>query len=108
MNARKFCRAALLTSTLSLVGLPVLSAAQEAHPPHWAYEGKEGPKEWGNLDSSYAACAVGKTQSPIDIKGCNREYHASRGLRQENKPFIRRHPTLDLLRNLNNTAPQSE
>lgn len=29
MAARKFCRAALLTSTLSLVGLPVLRAAQE-------------------------------------------------------------------------------
>jgi carbonic anhydrase len=72
MNARQFCRAVLLTSTLSLVGLPVLSAAQEAHPPHWAYEGKEGPKEWGNLDSSYAACAVGKTQSPIDIKGAKK------------------------------------
>ena len=72
MNARTFCRAALLISTLSLVGLPVLSAAQEAHSPHWAYEGKEGPKEWANLDSSYAACAVGKMQSPIDIKGAKK------------------------------------
>jgi carbonic anhydrase len=72
MNVRKLCRAALLTSILSLVGLPVLSAAQEAHPPHWAYEGTEGPKEWGSLDSSYAACSVGKTQSPIDIKGAKK------------------------------------
>src|SRR5215469_42990 len=72
MNARKFHRAVLLTSTLSLVGLPILSAAQEAHPPHWAYEGKEGPKQWGNLDSSYAACSFGKTESPIDIKGAKK------------------------------------
>ena len=72
MNVRNFCRAVLLTFTLSLVGLLVLSAAQEAHPPHWTYEGKEGPKEWGNLDSNYAACSVGKTQSPIDIKGAKK------------------------------------
>ena len=72
MNARQFCRAFLLILTLSVVGLLVLSAAQEAHPPHWTYDGKEGPKEWGNLDSSYAACSVGKTQSPIDIKGAKK------------------------------------
>ena len=84
MNARRFCRAVLLTLTLTVVGLLVFSAAQEAHAPHWAYEGKEGPKEWGTLDSSYAACSVGKTQSPIDIKGAkktdlpalNFSYHA--------------------------------
>ena len=84
MNARRFCRAVLLTLTLTVVGLLVLSAAQEAHAPHWAYEGKEGPKEWGTLDSSYAACSVGKTQSPIDIRGAkktdlpalNFSYHA--------------------------------
>jgi len=84
MNARRFSGAVLLTLTLTVVGLLVLSAAQEAHAPHWAYEGKEGPKEWGTLDSSYAACSVGKTQSPIDIKGAkktdlpalNFSYHA--------------------------------
>jgi hypothetical protein len=72
MNARRFCRAFLLILTLSVVGLLVLSAAQEAHPPHWAYEGKEGPKEWGYLDSSYAGCSVGKTQSPIDVRGAKK------------------------------------
>jgi carbonic anhydrase len=84
MNARRFCRVFLLILTLSVVDLLVVSAAQEAHTPHWTYEGKEGPKEWGNLDSSYAACSVGKTQSPIDIKGArqadlpvlNFSYHA--------------------------------
>jgi carbonic anhydrase len=72
MNASRFCRAALLTFTLSVFGLLVLSAAQEVHLPHWTYEGKDGPKKWGKLDSSYAACSVGKTQSPIDIKGAKR------------------------------------
>jgi carbonic anhydrase len=68
MNPRRFCRAVLFASTLSLIGLPVRSSAQEPHPPHWTYEGKEGPKEWGKLDSSYAACSIGQTQSPINIK----------------------------------------
>jgi carbonic anhydrase len=72
MKARRFFGAVLLLSSLSLVGFLVLSAAQESHSPHWAYEGKEGPGEWGNLDSSYAACSVGKTQSPIDIKGAEK------------------------------------
>ena len=71
MNTRKFCRAILL-ATLSLAGLPVLGAAQEHHPPHWAYEGAEGPKAWGNLDSSYAACSFGHTQSPINIKNAKK------------------------------------
>jgi len=68
MNPRMICRTVLFASIPSLIGLSVFSAAQEAHPPHWAYEGKEGPKEWGRLDSSYAACSIGQTQSPIDLK----------------------------------------
>ena len=72
MSSHSFCSIVLFTSILSLVGLPAVTAAQAAHPPHWAYEGKEGPKEWGNLDSTYAACSVGHTQSPIDIKGARK------------------------------------
>ncbi len=38
-----------------------------AAPPHWTYEGEEGPQHWGELDPSYAVCGTGKSQSPIDI-----------------------------------------
>jgi carbonic anhydrase len=38
-----------------------------ATPPHWTYEGEEGPAHWGELDPSYAACGTGKKQSPIDV-----------------------------------------
>ena len=48
--------------------LPSMAAAQGAKP-HWTYKGAEGPAEWGKLDSAYAVCSTGKTQSPIDIKG---------------------------------------
>jgi len=68
MNPRLFCGTVLVASILILIGFPVLSAAQEAHPPHWAYAGKDGPEDWGKLDSSYAACSIGQKQSPIDIK----------------------------------------
>src|SRR5690242_11875288 len=35
--------------------------------PHWTYEGAEGPDKWGSLDPSFAACASGRAQSPIDL-----------------------------------------
>ena len=39
----------------------------ESAPPHWTYEGEEGPSHWGELDGSYAVCGTGKSQSPIDV-----------------------------------------
>jgi len=35
---------------------------------HWTYEGATGAEHWGDLDPEYAACKVGKEQSPIDIR----------------------------------------
>jgi carbonic anhydrase len=64
VSSHPFCRTVLFAFILSLIGLPALSAAQEPHP-HWAYSGPEGPVHWGKLDSSYAACSLGHTQSPI-------------------------------------------
>jgi carbonic anhydrase len=34
---------------------------------HWSYSGEGAPQNWGNLDSKFAACATGKSQSPIDL-----------------------------------------
>ena len=36
-------------------------------PAVWSYEGEEGPEHWGELDPSYALCADGSAQTPIDI-----------------------------------------
>jgi carbonic anhydrase len=47
--------------------IPILASAQETQP-HWSYSGQEGPNEWAKLDSTFAACSIGKTQSPIDIR----------------------------------------
>src|SRR5262245_40633503 len=35
--------------------------------PHWSYTDPTGPAKWDALESEYSACALGKTQSPIDI-----------------------------------------
>src|SRR5687768_4483655 len=42
------------------------------HDPHWSYEGKDGPEKWGTLAPSYAACASGARQSPVDIPSTSR------------------------------------
>ncbi len=44
------------------------AAPHEAGPPHWTYEGAEGPDHWGDLgDGAYPLCGTGKWQSPLDI-----------------------------------------
>jgi carbonic anhydrase len=52
-----------------MAAIPTIITSQDAHAHHWAYEGKEGPAEWGKIDTSFAACSMGHAQSPIDIKG---------------------------------------
>ncbi|MBI2236608.1 MAG: carbonic anhydrase family protein [Magnetospirillum sp.] len=42
-------------------------AASETAQPHWTYEGHGGPEEWGKLAPEYAACGMGREQSPIDL-----------------------------------------
>ena len=55
-----------LLVTLVLV-LSLASVALAEGPPHWTYEGKEGPEFWGSLSQDYALCSTGKQQSPVDI-----------------------------------------
>ncbi|WP_082235263.1 carbonic anhydrase [Halobacillus massiliensis] len=40
---------------------------QEEEGAAWSYDGETGPKNWGELDPEYAACAEGEEQSPINI-----------------------------------------
>lgn len=39
---------------------------------HWEYEGKHGPAAWGEMDSGFATCKLGKEQSPIDIRNAQK------------------------------------
>ncbi|MEL6552110.1 MAG: carbonic anhydrase family protein [Cyanobacteria bacterium J06621_11] len=48
---------------------------------HWTYSLESGPDHWAELDDSFATCANGKAQSPIDLTGAasadllNPEFH---------------------------------
>lgn len=33
----------------------------------WGYSNINGPEQWGDLDSSYLFCKIGKNQTPIDL-----------------------------------------
>jgi carbonic anhydrase len=37
--------------------------------PHWTYAGEAGAERWGDLDPSFATCATGAHQSPVDLGG---------------------------------------
>jgi carbonic anhydrase len=43
-------------------------AKADGHKPHWEYEGKAGPENWGKLSPEFATCDVGRNQSPINIE----------------------------------------
>src|SRR5215470_6088368 len=62
--SRDFVAVVVLTSLLMLGS--TLVAAQES--PHWSYTGPTGPAKWGTLEKEYSSCALGKIQSPIDIR----------------------------------------
>lgn len=64
-----FTRRLMLVFVLLIVSLTITTAlaAQESEPPHWTYEGEEGPDHWGELDAAYEMCALGLEQSPIDL-----------------------------------------
>ena len=43
--------------------------AEEHAAGHWSYGGEGGPDQWGQLSPEYAACRLGKEQSPVDLRG---------------------------------------
>ena len=42
--------------------------AKHGHDAHWSYEGTGAPETWARQKPEFAQCAVGKRQSPIDIR----------------------------------------
>ena len=59
---------ALALMTATLTGLPVFANEPgAAHPPHWTYEGNEGPEHWGELAKEWGVCHTGKQQSPVNL-----------------------------------------
>ena len=54
----------ILTASLFALSASVFAGSA----PHWTYEGKSGPENWGELSDEFATCKTGKFQSPIDIR----------------------------------------
>jgi len=53
---------------LAAVASIVTAGALQAEEHHWGYTGSTGPAAWATMESDYATCGNGKTQSPIDIE----------------------------------------
>ncbi len=74
---------AVLAATL-MAGTAWVQAAD--HAPHWEYAGKAGSAHWAELDEGFAACKLGKEQSPIDIRGAKAEALAPIGFEYSSSP----------------------
>jgi len=60
-------RAAVLGYLAAAIAATASTALAE-EPAHWSYHGNTGPSHWGAVEHEFTTCAVGKHQSPIDIK----------------------------------------
>lgn len=54
---------------IAFMALNANQSAASSGGLNWHYEGPNGPNAWGSLSDSYASCATGKHQSPINITG---------------------------------------
>jgi carbonic anhydrase len=59
-----------------------------SHAPHWTYEGKGGPRDWGRLDPAWSICTTGHEQSPIDLGGPVASHKARIEERFTASPFV--------------------
>ena len=56
--------------TLALTAVLAFSAGSAlANEQQWAYDGEAGPAHWANVDPSFAGCAHGVNQSPVNLTG---------------------------------------
>lgn len=62
-----------IAGLLALIGVASVQARDPlASETPWSYSGETGPQHWGELAPSYARCATGQLQSPIDIRTTER------------------------------------
>jgi carbonic anhydrase len=62
---RVWKRLLAIVAVAGIVG--VAGPGVAADTSRWSYAGASGPATWAKLEKDFAACALGKTQSPIDI-----------------------------------------
>lgn len=59
----------MLKQTVLALAITSVSSTVFAEAASFGYDGATGPDHWGSLDTSYAVCQSGKSQSPINIAG---------------------------------------
>lgn len=69
MNHQSSRKTAFLALSLSALGAIVAASSKAIadDATQWAYGGTANPTHWGELDSDFAQCEVGRDQSPINI-----------------------------------------
>jgi carbonic anhydrase len=53
----------------AMLAVVAASCAGTALAQHWGYSGEAGPENWSKIDPKFAMCALGRNQSPIDLRG---------------------------------------
>lgn len=54
--------------TAVTIAMLAVAAAAPASAQHWSYSGEAGPASGGKLDPEFAMCAIGRSQSPVDLE----------------------------------------
>lgn len=58
-----------VSSTAPLTAVLAMACIGTASAQHWGYAGEAGPENWSKIDPKFAMCALGRNQSPIDLRG---------------------------------------
>ena len=66
-NGRNTMETVLVRIVIGLAFCTTTTAVAEQ--THFGYSGEAGPENWSKLSPDFRACADGKNQSPIDLKG---------------------------------------
>ena len=79
-----------LALSFVVVAVAVISKTNNfsiAESLEWGYSGAEGPGNWGDLSPEFAACKLGKEQSPINIENGSEANLPDIQLTYDNTPF---------------------
>lgn len=88
MNRRIFFKylAAITSGSFVFSWQSAIEASEKNHL-QWGYIGKAAPENWANLDSKYAVCGSGLTQSPINLESPITEDLPSISFRYQKSPL---------------------
>lgn len=89
MKSIKFLFVLFVVVLLTLVVVPIAKSNTPPSPQviHWDYKGADGPNQWGNISPTFAACKLGKEQSPVDLAKASTTNLATIEMQYKDTPF---------------------